>query len=583
MPELVEKARPSAHRSANQTVAQRLVAALQRHGVDVLIGQSIPTALYLSGADIGIRQVLVRAEKTGAMIADGYARVSGKVPVVTSLGGPGTPLMMAGMGEAFHASIPMVALFQVPPRPFRDKNFAQDFDDLAALRTVTKYVQLVDRADRIDDYIDQAFVIAASGRPGPVALLLPPDLLDSAAEAAEERSAVYGTYPLDRVCADPAAVKGAAEILAKAKRPVIVAGGGVHSSRAVAELAWFQDVAGIPVATTLMGKGSVAESHPLSLGVAGYVMGRYALGHYTKAVIDEADAILLIGTRTNQNGTNGWKVFPRSARFIHLDIDSREVGRNYESFRLVGDAKLTLAALRTAYEALDSSSVRQGRAAREAFISAAHERRRKEVAKLVTSDQSPIRPERVMGELSKFVTPQTLVCADASYSTVWVGTYIDALEAGMRFITPRGLAGIGWGFPIALGVALANPGKRVVNLSGDGGFGYAWSEMETATRHGLKLVQIVLNNSVLGYQQDAEDATYSRHTPGLHFSNVDHSLVAKACGWHSARVEKAADLPAAMAAAFASDKPAFIEVISDPKAWPPIQSFEGKLPPSFAD
>ncbi|MGC4023904.1 MAG: thiamine pyrophosphate-binding protein [Mesorhizobium sp.] len=203
MPEIVSELRSIPLRASNQTVAQKLVAALQRHGVDVLIGQSIPSPIYLCGGDIGMRQILVRAEKTGAMIADGYARVSGKVPVVTSLAGPGTPLMMAGMGEAFHASIPMVALFQVPPRPFRDKNFAQDFDDLAALRTVAKSVQYVDRADRIDDYIDQAFVMAASGRPGPVALLLPPDLLDAAAEEADERSAVYGTYPLDRVCADP--------------------------------------------------------------------------------------------------------------------------------------------------------------------------------------------------------------------------------------------------------------------------------------------------------------------------------------------------------------------------------------------
>lgn len=577
MPEIIDEISQISS-IANQTVAQKIVAAFKRHGVNILIGQSIPSALFLYGEDSGIQQVLVRTEKTGAMIADGYARVSGKVPVVASLGGPGTPLMMAGMGEAFHASIPMVALFQVVPRPFRDKNFAQDFDDLSALRTVTKYTQILDRADRIDDYIDQAFVIAASGRPGPVALLLPPDLLDAPAEAGEERTSVYGTYPMDRVCADPAAIRTAAEVLSRAQNPVIVAGGGVHSSGAIEELAWFQQFAGIPVATTLMGKGAVAERHPLSLGVAGYTMGRFAQGHYTKDIIDKADVIFLVGTRTNQNGTNTWKVFPKTARFIHLDIDSREVGRNYEAVRLVGDAKLTLGALRKMYETLDSSSVAKGRSAREAFVRQAQERREKDIAKLVKSDQSPIRPERVMGELSKHITSDTLVCADASYSTVWVGTYVEALDAGMRFITPRGLAGIGWGFPIALGVALASPGKRVVNVSGDGGFGYAWSEMETAVRHKLKMVQIVLNNSVLGYQKEAEDISYGRHTPGLHFSEVDHSLIAKACGWHSARVERAIDLESAMAEAFASQKPALIEVISDPKAWPPIQNFEGKLP-----
>ncbi|MGC4023905.1 MAG: thiamine pyrophosphate-dependent enzyme [Mesorhizobium sp.] len=364
----------------------------------------------------------------------------------------------------------------------------------------------------------------------------------------------------------------------------MVAGGGVHSSGAVDELGWFQETAGIPVATTLMGKGVVAENRPLSLGIAGYTMGRYALGYYTKQMIDEADVILLVGTRTNQNGTNGWKLFPRTARFIHLDIDSKEIGRNYKSFRLVGDAKLSLAALRQAYEELDSSPVTSGRATRESFVADAQRSRREDIAKLITAAQAPIRPERVMGELSKFITPETLVCADASYSTVWVGTYIESLKPGMRFITPRGLAGIGWGFPIALGVALANPDRQVVNVSGDGGFGYAWSEMETAVRHGLKVVQIVLNNSVLGYQKEAEDASYGRHTPGLHFADVDHSLVAKACGWHSARVEKAADLPAALAAAFASDKPALIEVISDPKAWPPIRRVSrARVSPTYAD
>ncbi|HMK81417.1 MAG TPA: acetolactate synthase catalytic subunit [Xanthobacteraceae bacterium] len=581
MPEVAEQTTMRVHRTANQTVAQRLVATLKRHGIEFMVGQSIPSPVFLSGTDSGIRQILVRTEKAGAMIADGYARVSGKVPVVGSLGGPGTPLMMAGMSEAYYASIPMVALFQVVPRPFKDRNFSQDFDDLAALRTVAKFVQLVDRADRIDDYIDQAFVIAASGRPGPVALLFPPDLLDAAAEAADERSNVYGSYPLDRVVADPAAIKAAAEVLAKSKKPLIVAGGGVHSSQAVPELAWFQDVAGFPVATTLMGKGSVADTHSLSVGIVGYVMGRYAPSYYVKSLVDEADVIFLIGTRTNQNGTNGWKVFPRSAKFIHLDIDCREVGRNYEALRLVGDAKLTLAALRTELEKLDLSGVKRGRADREQIIKDGRSTRAKDVKKLVTSEQSPIRPERVMAELQKFITPETLVCADASYATVWVGTYIDSLKAGMRFITPRGQAGIGWGFPIALGVALASPGKQVVNVSGDGGFGYAWSEMETAVRHNISLVQIVLNNSVFGYQQQAEDASYGRHTKGLHIAPVDHAQIARACGWHAERVTKASDLAAAMKKAFGCGKPALVEVISDPNAWPPIQNFEGRLPATF--
>src|SRR5581483_506201 len=309
---------------SNMTVAHDLVAALKRHGVELMIGQSIPTALFLAGLDQGVRQVTIRVEKAAAMLADGYARISRKVPVVTALAGPGTPLVMAGMGEAFHASIPMLALLQDVPRAHRDKNFAQDFDDLGALTSVTKLVRRVDRADRIADYVDLAFVTAASGRPGPVALLLPPDLLSEASAAAQSRGAQYGTYPLDRTVADPAAVERAAEMILGARYPLIVAGGGVHSSDAVDALAWFQQQAAIPVGTTIMGKGAVADTHPLSLGVLGYVMGKRAPSHYQKPLVDRADLVLLIGTRTNQNGTNSWTIFGPSTRFIHLDIDPQE-------------------------------------------------------------------------------------------------------------------------------------------------------------------------------------------------------------------------------------------------------------------
>src|SRR5689334_6960638 len=145
---------PSSERPrGNRTVAHALVGALKRHGVEAMIGQSIPTALYLAGLDEGIRQITIRTEKAAAMLADGYARLSRKVPVVTALAGPGTPLMMAGMGEALHASIPMVALFQDVPRPHRDRNFAQEFADERALGAVTKFVRRVDRADRIEDYL----------------------------------------------------------------------------------------------------------------------------------------------------------------------------------------------------------------------------------------------------------------------------------------------------------------------------------------------------------------------------------------------------------------------------------------------
>jgi acetolactate synthase-1/2/3 large subunit len=564
-------------RGLTAIAADLFTAAFRRHGVEVLIGQSIPTQLYLSGEQAGLREVLARTEMGGSIMAYGYARASGRVPVSTSLAGPATFLTMAGLGEAYHASIPMISILQDVPRPHRDRNFAQEANDLHALQAVTKLARRVERADRIEDYVDLAFVTAASGRPGPVALLVAPDMLEEPVRPEGTRTARYGAYPLDRTLADPAAIRAAADLLARAHLPVIVAGGGVHSSQATEELGWFQDGAGIPVGTTMMGKGTVADDHELSLGVLGYTMGKNAPSHYNKALLDEADVILFIGSRTNQNGTNTWTVFPPSARYLHLDVDGAEVGRNYEALRLVGDAKLTLAALRAELEGGDLS-VRAGRRADIVRrVAEGRARQARDSEALLASSADPIRPERVMAELDRVLTPDTTVCADASYATVWAATYLKSRRRGARFLTPRGLAGIGWGFPMALGAKLGCPEHPLVNISGDGGFGYGWSEMETAVRNKLPMLQIVLNNGVLAYQRDAEDASYGRHTPGLHFAPVDHAAIARACGWNGMRIEKAGDLAEAMRAGLASDQPTLVEVMTDTRAWPPIQNYEGKI------
>jgi acetolactate synthase-1/2/3 large subunit len=178
----------------------------------------------------------------------------------------------------------------------------------------TKQVLRLQVATRLDDYVDMAFTAVASGRPGPVVLLCPPDLLGEAAPPASLRRAALGRYPLDRPAAEPALVQAAAELLAAAERPLVVAGGGVHLSDAAAELAQLQDEAALPVATSTMGKGAVDEGHRLSLGVIGYYMGTGGMARYQRTLVERADVILLIGTRTNQNGTDSWQLVPEGAR-----------------------------------------------------------------------------------------------------------------------------------------------------------------------------------------------------------------------------------------------------------------------------
>ncbi|MBT5414946.1 MAG: acetolactate synthase catalytic subunit [Rhodospirillaceae bacterium] len=564
---------------SNRTAAHVILAALKRHGVETMFGQSIPSQLYLAAPEFGIRQISFRTEKAGPMMADGFARISNRVPVVTSISGPGAALLVAGMGEAYKASIPMVALIQDTPRPHTDRNHAQDLDHADLLRAVTKMTRRVERADRIDDYIDMAFTAAAGGRPGPVALLLPGDLFNDAAPASASagRMATLGRFPLDRVMADPAAIARAAELIATAKNPVVVAGGGVHVSQAQEELARLQDLASLPVATTMMGKGAVDEVHPLSLGVVGYVMGRQASSYAYRAMLEHADLVFLIGNRTNQNGTDNWSIFPRGARFLHLDIDGQEVGRNYEAERLVGDARLTLQALNGALEKSDLSRRAAARGALVQEVEAGRKAFAVEVAPLVGSDAAPIRPERVMAELESRMTPESILVADASYATIWAANYVRFARAGQRFVSPRGLAGIGWGFPMALGAKLAAPEAPVWFLGGDGGFAHAWGELETARREGIKLGAIILNNQVLGYQKDAEDIGFGDHTGACHFEPVDHAAIARACGWQGIRVESANEIAPALAKAEEASGPTLIDVISDPNASAPITAFDGKL------
>jgi acetolactate synthase-1/2/3 large subunit len=556
----------------DRIVAEVIAASLKRHGVEVLFSQSLPSAAVLAAEDAGLRQYTYRTENAGGAMADGYARMTHKVGVVTAQNGPAATLLVAPLAEALKSSVPIVALVQEVERTNLDRNAFQELDHIALFSGCAKWIRRVTEVSRVEDYVDMAFAAATGGRPGPVVLLLPADLLREPAAASGARTECLGVYPLDRVAPDPSRLNEAVELLAKARNPLVVAGGGVHLSGAAEALAALQEEAHLPVLTTVMGKGAVAEDHPLSLGVGGNVLGRLSPSRYMKPVIEQADVVLLVGTRTAQNGTDSWTMFPGGARFIHVDIDAGEIGRNYEALRLVGDAKLTLTALT---ERLRGRRTRSKELVQS--IAAGFERASKETAQLMRSNASPIRPERLMADMQQVLTPETIVVADASYSTVWVASYLKALRTGMRFITPRGLAGLGWGLPMALGAKVAHPSSPVLCLAGDGAFGHVWSELETARRTKTPVVVTVLNNGVLAYQKDAEDVKFGRHTGGCMFSAVDHAAIARACGCRGVSIKDPADYLPALREALACNETTVLDVDTDPEAYPPITFFDDKL------
>lgn len=559
----------------SNTVAHAIVRALKRHGITTTFGQSLPSMLHLAAEEGGLKQIAYRTENAGGYMADAHARLTNKPSIVTAQNGPAAALLVAPLAEALKVSIPIIALVQDVARNQTDKNAFQDLDHMGLFAPVTKWVRRITDASRVEDYIDQAFAIACSGRPGPVALMLPADLLvEPAVESTRKKS--LGYFPLDRTVASPESVEHAAELLASARKPIIIAGGGVHISGAYEALTALQADAHLPVATTVMGKGAVDEQHPLSVGVVGYFMGPNSASRYQRPLVADADVILLVGTRTNQNATDSWQLYPKNATYIHLDVDGHEAGRNYEAERLIGDARLTLEALRAALVKKNLSKRAAARSELEAKIAASKEKGAVESKAVRESAAQPIRPERVTHELQSLLTGDSIVVADASYSSIWIANGLTALKAGQRFITPRGLAGLGWGFPMALGAKEARPEAEVFCLVGDGGFGHVWSELETAARMNIKVTLILINNGILGYQKHAENVKFGAHTSAVNFAPVDHAAIARNCGCHGIRVTDPADLAAALKEARIATTTTLIEVMCDENAFPPITFYTPK-------
>lgn len=553
------------------TNAMRIALSLKRNGVKYIFGQSNPPSVTLACDDIGIEQIGYRQENSGTYMAQAYAMTTSTVPVVTAQHGPAATLLVAGLAESFKASYPIVALVEEVDMAEEEKNAFQEIDHLELFKGVAKWIKRIPIQERIEDYIDMAFKIAASGRPGPTVLMLPKNIINDMNEypVNEHSAGNFGVFPLDRTLSDYTKIEEAAELLSKAERPFIYAGGGVISSGAHDEIRAIQEECSIPVATTTMGKGSVDENHPLTMGPIGYYMGKRGVSKHLKPMVQEADVILLVGNRTNQNGTDSWTLLPSNAKYIHIDIDPVEIGRNYESLRLVGDAKLTLAALKDSLLQTGIDKRQSTRKDVESQIQTSREMHMEDMKEIYLQQDGAIKVERFLYEVEKRLEDDHIVVADASISSVWNVNYLKAIK-NRKFIFPRGIAGLGWGFPMGMGAKIANPDKKVFCLVGDGGFAHVWSELETCKRIGLQVVVVVINNEILGYQKYAETASFGRSTNVVDFSSVNHAKIAEACGVKGIRVDEIKDIPHAIEKAFTSNETVVIDLISDPHNIPPV-------------
>lgn len=559
--------------------AHAIADVLFQAGIKEMFGQSCPTSICLAAEQKGIKQIGYRTENAGVAMADGAARISRKISVILAQNGPAAALLVAGLAEALKASVPILAIVQEVPRSTADKNAFQELDHLKIFSGCTKWVRRIDIADRAGEMTARAIQVATSGRPGPVVLLVSPDVLTQPAKAFhafnQGADSVFGNYPADRFTPSSNGVREAVDLLIKAKQPLLVVGGGVHHSGAYSAIEKLQLLAGIPVATTNMGKGAINESHPLSIGVIGNAMGTRAPAKFFRDYIQGSDLIVFVGTRTNENGTSGWSLFPASATYIQIDIDPEELGRNYPALRLLGDARVTLEEINLNLQTQDLSGLSERNKSMTSLIAERKKLHRQELTQSLKTPDGLVHPERVVACLAE-LGDEVVWVADASYSSIWLVQYLPSLQAGTRFLTPRGIAGLGWGFPMAIGSKLATPEKRVVCLTGDGGFAHCWAELETARRHQVPLTIVVLNNGVLGFQINAEESRFGTHTSVCHFGPIDHVAIAKACGCDGMTVFDENGLQEALRVGCQSSVPFVIDVKTDPSAFPPITAFESQ-------
>ncbi len=420
-------------RTVTHSVADLIALTLRSHGITECFGQSLPSAFFLAAERHGIRQVSYRTENAGGAMADAAARISNKVAIIGAQNGPAATLLVAPLAEAMKASIPIVSLVQDVPTTARDRNAFQELDHLSLFAAVTKRVNTLTDPSRAQEYLEAALREAATGRPGPVVLLLPKDLLNAKAPEVCEPRRVLTNVPLDRVRPAATAVTAAADVIATARRPIVIAGGGVHGSAAVSALTRLQERASLPVATTNMGKGSVDERHPLSLGVIGSAMGEGSPQVGVREYIQGADLFLFVGTRTNENATDSWRLFPSSANYVHIDVDGREVGRNYPSLPLVGDAALALDDLAAALGERTLAHLHDGNDKVETGVANARFSSQHSIPAI--GKDGMLTPQHVTSALDELIGPETTVVADASYSTLWSTYYLTAKAPGQRFLS----------------------------------------------------------------------------------------------------------------------------------------------------
>jgi acetolactate synthase-1/2/3 large subunit len=554
---------------AKMTGAQVLAEMLKGYGITHIF--HVPAVLRRTMFELeertNIARIQTHGEKSAAYMADGYARAANR-PTVCMAQVIGAMNLAAGIRDAWLAKSPVLAFTggRLPETKFRQ--VYQEVDDVPSFEQVTKFNATIDDVSRFPDMVRQAFRVATSGTPGPVHLQFQGnegqiDQKEADMEVIIEED--FAQLPPFRTEPEMERVRAAARLLGEAKKPVIVAGGGVRASGAGPELVALAEKLQIPVATTLNGKDLIPGNHPLSVGVVG-TYSRISANR----IVSEADLVFFAGTETGGMTTHFWAVPPIGTPAIQLDINPEALGRNYPLKAAInGDAKVSLQKLADVADGATAASRKDWIDRAQAAVA----EWRGDFEALLTSDAEPILPERICNELSKNLPSDAMVLADTGHSGMWMGGMFDLTSPDQSYA--RSAGHLGWAFSAGLGAKCALPDRPVIAFTGDSGFWYHLSEIETAVRWKINSVTLVNNNGAGNQSKRGFDRAYggeqteqAREMWVLNETNF--AEIAESMGALGIRVEKPGELKSALQQAFEAGRPVILDVVSDIEAMAPL-------------
>jgi acetolactate synthase-1/2/3 large subunit len=534
--------------------AKALIETLKAEKVKHIFG--IPGGAMIPVYDVlydekKIRHILVRHEQAAAHAADGYARASGKPGVCMATSGPGATNLTTGILNAYMDSSPVVAISGQVPKSLLGTDAFQEADMVSVMLPVAKHNFMVRSAAEVPQMVRLAFKIATTGRQGPVHIDLPKDVQVEESNVKIPSKVKY----LKKVETKPRAeeVRRAVKLLTQANRPLILAGGGVISANASAELVKLAELLQAPVVTTMMGKGVIPEDHPLALGMLG-MHGRIA----ANIAVTECDVLLGIGQRFDDRATSDVRYFAPKAKIIHVDIDQVEFGKNVRvDVPVAADAKEALKALTKGLR----DKAKRGKGGQ--WLKRV-KKMRKDFAPRMDYDETPIKPQRVIKELMGVLDDNAIITAEVGQCEMWAAHYC-TIKKPRHFIASGGLGTMGFGFPAAIGAKMARPKCDVVDVAGDGSFLMNSQELATAVDNDIPVVVCILDNRFLGMVKQWQDMFYGKRRSAVDLGETpDFAKLAEAYGAWGDTAARPSEIAPKLKEALKSGKPAVLDVVIDP-------------------